>query len=62
MYNKQADANRRKYMAKFKRLELRVTPEMEEQIKAQAEQNGESVNQFLIRAAMEDIERGNNRG
>ena len=62
MYNKKADANRRKYMAKFKRFELRVTPELAEKIKQHAESSGDSVNQFLTRAALEAMERDNIRG
>lgn len=61
MYNKQVDGYRRKYMEKFKRFEVRVTPEMAEQIKKHTESVGESVNQFLVRSALETMERDEQR-
>ncbi len=45
------------YMGKFIRVEIRLSPEKHEAIKAHALQKGESVNSFINRAIDETMER-----
>ena len=45
------------YMGKFSRISVRVSPEDHERIKAHASAQGESVNDFVLRAVNEAIER-----
>ena len=45
------------YIEKFSRVEIRMTPERRDQIKAHSETRGESVNAFINRAVDETIER-----
>lgn len=47
----------KKYMGKFVRIEIRVTPEQHEAIQAHAQAQGESVNVFLNRAIAETMAR-----
>lgn len=47
------------YMEKFARVEVRMTADERDVIKAHAEQRGESVNAFIIRAVSNQIERDN---
>ena len=45
------------YIEKFSRVEIRMTPERRDQIKAHSETRGESVNTFINRAVDETMER-----
>ena len=45
------------YMEKFARVELRVTPDRREKIRAHAEAQGESLNAFINRAIDETMRR-----
>ena len=49
--------SQREYMAKFHRIQLRVTPEEHKRIQDHADAHGESVNGFVTRAVRETIER-----
>lgn len=45
------------YMEKFARLEIRMEPEQREIVRTHAESRGESVNAFVVRAIVNQIER-----
>lgn len=45
------------YIEKFSRVEIRMTPERRDTIKAHSEARGESVNAFINRAVDETMER-----
>ena len=45
------------YIEKFSRVEIRMTPERRDQIKAHSKTRGESVNAFINRAVDETIKR-----
>lgn len=53
-----AEANKR-YIDKFARIEIRVTPEKRTLIQSHAEKQGESVNGFINRAIDETMSRDN---
>ena len=45
------------YMGKFSRISVRVSPEDHERIKAHAAAQGESVNDFVLRAVNDTMQR-----
>lgn len=47
----------KKYMDKFERMYIRLSPELKEKISQHADNNGESVNAFVLRAIDEAMER-----
>lgn len=55
-YEQRKAANER-YLSKFEQIQVRVEAGQKEAIKAYAENNGESVNAFILRAIREAMER-----
>lgn len=55
-YEQRKAANER-YLSKFEQIQVRVEAGQKEAIKAYAENNGESVNAFILRATREAMER-----
>lgn len=55
-YEQRKAANER-YLSKFEQIQVRVEAGQKEDIKAFAENNGESVNAFILRAIREAMER-----
>jgi len=58
------DAQKRahqRYIDKFTRVEVRMTPENRDRMKEHAKKKGESVSAFVNRAIDETIERDNNQ-
>lgn len=45
------------YMEKFSRIELRITPEVKEAVKAAAAVSGQSVNEWISQAITEKMEK-----